>query len=458
MTGKASAKIGIYLIGATLSVVVLVFAFFQVWIIKANTPYYGDEHFYVKNAESFYLHHTLEAAFSYTGNGSKLLGADAHGPAYPLLHGGISKLIGWNIRNIPVIHLVILSISILLFWMKSAGGVRTKLLQILLLLGCPVTLFYSMTFMPELLHLAGGIVLFLLMEKHLAKQSSQTYAFLLLWIAMLGLFRSTWFFALIGLMVIPCPLQGFKRAIYPLAGLGLAFFMQYYFHEQVPNGFSAAGNRLSQGHWITALSELYFNTKRNLYFLLTYTEGWFYTLQKIWLILSLLLAAFGFKREPMIRFGVVMLLIQLVFTLVFYKNYDWVDLRMYTPWVIFLNLCLLAKKQRGREVLVGINLTSFILILPLVNQLLFFRTHQEVKDVPKEVLEELGQLSSPALIWVDPQILQDYALWQLPISQLKGEPIRYILPYYEIQGALPTAWLQEKEGQLRACPTNNRCQ
>lgn len=458
LTGKTISNLTHFLIGATLSVVVLIFLYFQVWYGPNNTPYYGDENFYVKNAESFYRHSSLEAAFSYTGRGARLLGVDAHGPAYPLLHGGISKLIGWHLLTIPLIHLFLLGSALLCLYIRVKSELGIKLLQILLVLGCPVTLFYSMTFMPELIHISGGMMLYVLLKAYLDNKSMRNYGILLAFILVLGFFRSTWFFAYLGLIVLPGPKKEIQTVLVLVAGLVLAFGMQYLFHEQVPNAFSEAGNWIAKGQWERAIADLLFNTKRNLYFLLNYTEGWFYTFQKIWLILSLIVAFFYAKKEPLIRFGVAGLLILLVFNLVFYKNYDWVDLRMYTPWVIFLNLGLIHCINCKALPLLALNFSSFLLILPFFNQLMTYRTQPGARDIPQAVERELVDLKAPVLVHIDPAILDGYALWQLPISNHEGEPIRYILPYYEIEMASPDIWLVEKDGQLSACPKKSLCQ
>src|SRR5690606_13070926 len=241
--------------------------------LDANyTPYYGDEYFYFKNSESFYLTNSLQAVFTYSGVGAKLLGADAHVPAYPLLYGSISKLFGWGGLTIPLVNLVILGLAILSLLWVSVSTKETKLLQVLLLFGSPVTLFYSVTYMPELTQTAGAIGLFLLVGRYLSTLNRIDFWILFIYIFLLGSIRSTWFFAFFGLIVLPGPVKGIGKSIYFGLGLALPFLYQYFLHEQVPNTFSGLGELIEKGELLAAWDAIYFNIKRNIYFALTYTH------------------------------------------------------------------------------------------------------------------------------------------------------------------------------------------
>ena len=62
-------------------------------------PVWSDEFFYYTNSFSFFKNNTLQAALTFSGSGSSVLGADAHGFAYPLLNGAIAKIFGWRNTN-----------------------------------------------------------------------------------------------------------------------------------------------------------------------------------------------------------------------------------------------------------------------------------------------------------------------------------------------------------------------
>ena len=458
MIGKVFLQHSNLILGTALAGVVLIYLFFFSFLDQNYGPYYGDEFFYVKNAESFFQHSSLEAAFTYSGQGAKVFGSDAHGPAYPLLYGGISKVLGWHPLLLPLINFLFLSVAILILATSSSLEGTIKLQQILLILACPVTLFYSLTFLPELINIAGGVGIYLLVNRYLRTFSKLDFMVLIGGILILGILRSTWFFALFGFLVIPGPLKGIKKGIFLLFPFLLPFLMQHFLHEQVPNAYSQTGELIDGDQWRRAIEALLFNIKRNLYFFLTYTEGWFYTLQKVWLVCSFGLATFFVRKEPLLRFGLAVLLPLLAFNFIFYKNYDWVDLRMYTPWLIFLNLSLISTKKNGSSLLLGLNSLTFLLILPLLHQVMYFRTHPEVIDLPTSVVNTLQQSETPILVHLDREILDTYALNQLPVSTQNGKSIRYILPHYEMEVVAPSIWLKVQEGQLRACPKNSLCQ
>lgn len=444
------------LVLAILMVVGVYFYFFS-FLGSSYSPYYGDEFFYFKNSESFAVNSSLEAAFTYAGSGSRLFGIDPHGPAYPLLYGIISKVIGWHNLNIPIINFGILVMALLALIFFDKRNPKSTFLQVLLVLGSPITLFYSITFLPELIHIGGGVLIYLFCKKYLSSRSAYDFWLLVGLIFVLGFFRNTWFFALIGLMILPIPLKGYQKSVFGVLGIILPFLFQYYLHEQVPNTFSGISESFSQNKVGEAVEAIFFNIKRNIYFAFTYTEGWFYTLQKIWLVATIGIALLLFRKLKLIQFGLVTLGVLILFNMILYKNYKWVDIRMYTAWIIFLNLGMISEKRHSKasSFLLFLNLMSFLLIIPFLHLLIHLRINPEIKPIPKKLLNEIVNMPEPIMVIVDPEILDDFNFSQLPISSETGKIIQYILPYYEQQNASPTHKLKLIEDQLSAYPVNN---
>jgi hypothetical protein len=439
-----------------ISVVAGIFIYFFSFLNSSYSPYYGDEFFYFKNAENFTAHSSLKAAFSYSGEGSLLFGIDPHGPAYPLLYGFVSKVIGWFNLNIPMINtsIFLISLSFLILCSKNYQSNNT-LLQVLLVLGSPITLFYSITFLPEVIHLAGGIFLFIASRKYLNSKSNFDFYTLVSLILILGFSRNTWFFALIGILFLPNPLNNYKKSMLVFLGILLPFLFQHFLHEQVPNTFSGLIDLIEENKLKDAIQTVLFNFKRNIFFAFTYTEGWFYTLQKLWLAGTLITALYLFRENKLVLFGFITLVILIFFNLVLYKNYTWVDLRLYTPMLFFLNLEFLSnyKVKRASYILLVFNLSSFAFIIPLQKTMTNFRLNPDVNEIPKEIITTLKELKTN-LILIDSTILHDYALYQLPISNSNKEPIRYILPYYPIPIKDVNYVLRVEKNQLSVSPRN----
>lgn len=307
--------------------------------------------------------------------------------------------------------------------------------------------------MPELLHLAGGVFLFLQFRRYHRLDSQAELLKLVGLILLLGLFRSTWFFAFTGLMVSARGIRWRFGLVLLIFGLGMAFIFQTYFHEPVPNSFSQSVAFLKNGEYLEALATILKNLKRNTYFLFTYSEGVFYSVQKVWLWASVALALVYYRTLPLVRIALILFATIFVFNMVLYKNYSWVDLRMYTPVLLFLNLSMLASSSEEWQpkVLLGLNLISFVLILPLCERLLYFRTHLELEEISPSVAEELQLLQQP-MIFVDSLVIENYQLDQLPISGPDGQALTYILPYYEVDHAPHTHILEVISGQLRVRP------
>lgn len=433
--------------------VLFVYAYFFSLLDSSYAPYYGDEYFYYKNSEVFFAKSRLEATFTYSGHGSRLLGIDAHGPAYPLLYGLISKITGWHRLSIPIINLLIFVGSVLaLFSLVKTDNV-TRTCFALLVLGSPVTLFYSVTFLPELIHLAGGILLFAFCRNYLRALATSDFLWLLGLILVLGCIRNTWFFALFGLIVIPGPVKGFKKIVYLIFGTLLPFLFQHFFHEQVPNAFSDFGELLVKRHYVQAFDKVFFNIQRNLYFALNYTEGWFYTVQKLWQAMSILFALIFFRKNKLIQFGLVALGILIVFNVILYKYYTWVDLRLNTPLVFFLNLGMIyhSKNQDLTGFLLLLNLASFVLALPLQRTVIGYRNSPDVIEIPQTIIEQIRQ-SSSGTIYLSPDILNEYSIYQLPFDNKFDQPLRYILPYYSMPYKVEDHRIELQDSQLRVEP------
>jgi hypothetical protein len=436
-------------IGTALVVVILIFLYFFSSLDSSYTPYYGDEYFYFQNARNFAETSSLKASFTYFGEGALLFGADAHGPGYPLLYGLISKVVGWHALSIPVINLGLFLIGVLALAFSGVASQNTKAQQVLLVTGSPVTLFYSITYLPELIHLGGGILLFIFCKNYLETLSKKDFVWLLVLILVLGWIRNTWFFALFGLLILPSPLVGFKKLVYPLLGIILPYYLQAYFHEQVPNTFSELGQLAEAGEIFEALQVLILNFKRNIYFSIYYSEGWFYSFQKIWWLATVVIGTVFFRGYKLIQFGLIVLGMLVLFNVSVYKNYSWIDIRLYTSMVFFLNLGMIgySKNVYLPSILIGINLVSFVLILPLQVEMKRFRTNPDVEKIPQETLTEIQNLPS-GLIYVSDSLLHSHSLTDLPILNWEKKPIRYILPYFETKGVEYDYFLVLSKGQL----------
>lgn len=440
---------------ALLSIIVIS-SFFLINLNSKYAPYYEDESFYIKNAEIFFHHNTLEAAFTYTGKGSRILGTDAHGPAYPLFYGIIAKLTGWNPLLIPLVNLAILIFMLLVLAKSKSEDKSTFLIQAIVILGCPITLFYSLTFLPELLHISGSIGLFVFLDSYLKYGKKSDYYALFFMILVLGIFRSTWYFALPGLVALP---KLHSRKITPFILIALAIllplFFQYYFHEQVNNAFSETINLLKEDKRNEATSLLVINLKNNLKYLFTYSEGWYYTFQKIWFAVSIVVGLLCLKSNPIIKFSLIHLSILLIFNLVFYKFYSWVELRIFTPTLILLNLGLIASQTKKSLIPTTINFISFLLILPFLSILIKYRLDSPTKKIPLTIIQELKQSTGDQRIGIKKNLLYEFNLSQLPISSNSGKPIRYILPYYPLTTASTDYWLTFEKGQIKVSSKNS---
>gem|GEM_PF-2327995 len=422
-----------------------VYLFFGFQFLEQISPYYGDELFYVKNAESFSLTGKLKAAFTYSGNGSRVGELDAHGPAYPIVYGLLHLPLKWSPSHILWVNYGMLLIS-LFFLLRIKDTIQTKIIQSVLILASPYTLFYSMSLMPELLQISFAILVFYHLKKAHNPNVNQVGIISIILVA--GLFRSTWFFGLIPLAHFYFKSKKGLQFMLILLGITLPFLMQVYFHESVPNVFSETILLLKNGNWLKGFEEILFNIKRNIYFIFSYSEGWFYWVWKIGLGFSLIFGLIHWNHSPIIRWSASLFVLQLCFSIILYKTFAWTDLRILSPISLILGLEYCSMFTNSRKSLYPVFVTgiSFILIIPLQQKIIEYRISPSVNSIPSRIQGELSNLNQ-AIVRVDTTILSTYNLNQLPAINNNGELIRYILPYYELQESTPTHYLILEDSQ-----------
>lgn len=422
-----------------------VYLFFGFQFLEKVSPYYGDELFYVKNAESFSLTGKLKATFTYSGNGSKLGELDAHGPAYPIVYGLLRLPLKWSPSNILWVNYGMLLIS-LFFLLRIKDNIQSKNLQSILILASPYTLFYSMSLMPELLQISFAILVFYHLKKVNKPTENQVGIISIILVA--GLFRSTWFFGLIPLALFYFKSKKSLQLVLILLGITLPFLMQVYFHEAVPNVFSESLVLLKNGNWLKGSEGILYNIKRNIYFIFTYSEGWFYWVWKIGLGLTLIYGLTQWKRTPIIKWGTALFLLQLCFSIILYKTYAWTDLRLLSPISLILGLeyCSIFSESRKSLYPVVVTCIGFILIIPLQQKIIEYRISPSFNSIPTKIHWELSNLDH-AIVRVDTTILHNFNLDQLPAVNKERKLIRYILPYYELQESTPTHYLILQDSQ-----------
>lgn len=185
-------------------------------------PVWSDEFFYFINTYSFIQNDTLEAALTFGGEGSVVFGADAHGIGYPLLHGTIAGFFDWSNISLISFNFIIILISILLVWFIQSITITHKLWFTIIVLLFPFFPLYAFTYMQEVIHIFIALVISVLIYHIYNKDDNKLYIVLfILTIFISGIFRSLWFFWLIGLI----PVSKSKRQ---LITYSLLFFFWSY--------------------------------------------------------------------------------------------------------------------------------------------------------------------------------------------------------------------------------------
>jgi hypothetical protein len=405
-------------------------------------PVLSDEFFYYSNAASFFENNTLSAALTYNGSGSKFFGADAHGIAYPVLNGGIAKLFGWHSLNFLYTNIFFVAASLLITWVQKGISISDKVLISALLLLFPFFVLYGFTFMQESIHIFFAVASsFLLFNISRTGKRSHIAMFVLL-IVIAGLFRPLWFFWLIGLL--PFAKNKLQRNVFILiftAGVVASFLYAYYFAEAVPNYFSSLVNVFAGGNIKEGIFSFVKHFAANVYLYLFSTESNLVYLP----IKYLVLIAFTIFTIKALKYKAKLhLAIALVgavnFGLLFclYDVFGWREIRVLAPFVYFC-IPYLATEIKGyfKYFQLAVLVVIFIVSMPLAMQWIKERNGYSGEEIVnhRDAYNLIAQAAGKNSLVLISYIPSDYSLdlVSLPVKNISGAPIKYIVPYYKLK-------------------------
>lgn len=429
---------------ALLLIVVIVYAMMLSSISMNFHPIWSDEFFYWANAKSFMQNGSLEAAFTYSGKGSLLFGADAHGFAYPLCNGIFAKIIGnvsysfivWNI-------LLIISAIVGVFSLKTLS-VESKLWIITVILIFPFLPLYAFTFMQESIHVFFAICLSVLFYQIRNATFYKPYllSFVLV-ILIAGMFRSLWFFWLIGLLPIARSRRELKIfGFIFIIGIFCSFCVNYYFNEPVPNFFTASLNLIRQGEVPFFIKSLGINFYMNYkYYFFTYNDSVIYFLLKYMVFCAFLFVTFKAIKYRQKTFVALSLIGLVNFGLLFFfyeANY-WKEIRTMSP-LFYFYLLFIAEvfDSKSKFLLVFAMCIIFGFSINLSKQ--WIAQRNESQHISLNVINHLIKLQQyiPAYKIVKVEYLPDNELQYLsylPLENRNHRSIKYIIPFYAVKEA-----------------------
>ena len=426
---------------ALLFFIASIYSMFLSSITSSYHPIWSDEIFYFVNSHGFFQNNVLNASFTYSGKGSILFGADAHGPAYPLLNGIFAHVAGYSNLNFIQLNFVFAVLSIVLIFSLKSISANLKIWLTCYFLLFPFLPLYAFTYMQESLHIFFAVCLSLLLYQINHKVSDKKY--LIAYVALVflaGLFRNLWFFWLIGL--IPFAKNKSQRINFSLLfilGVMCAFCSNYLFTESVPNFFNTATAMLIQGNLLSFLKAIISNFTQNIInLLLNYNSSFVYYAIKLIIILSFFYVAFkAMKGKNQIFIALLLIgLINFALLLLLYEANYWKEIRMMSPlfycYILFIipDISALVKY---------IGVASLIIIFGLTSKLSKQWIAERNNKAPTEikVISELHKIqqyvpeNKTILVKYLPNNELNYLLY-LPLKNKNHRPIKYIIPFYQV--------------------------
>lgn len=422
----------------------VVFKYIQlIFQINCNYfPVWSDEFFYFVNIQSFIENNTLNASLTFSGSGSTIFGADAHGIGYPILHGVIGKIFGWGNLNFIIFNIFIVIATIVVLIKQSFLKFNEKIFASSILLLFPFIPLYSFTYMQEVIHVFIAVVLSVLIYNIYKSENNVFYIIIFITIVLLsGFLRGLWMFWLIGLLPLS---KNYKQfLIYSLVfllGAVVSFIITSLFLENTPNYFSSVLILLKQGEYLKSIESLFNHFINNIQLYFFSKEGGIvYIAMKYIVFLStvyfLVLYLISKTRLHFSLFLIGFLNFFLLFFL--YDACSWREIRSMSPifyfYILFISFEL--KSVYKYFILIGF-LILFILNFKMSKTWIFERNQSlNNKNVNEQNYynEIINNVDNDKIVLVD-FIPRDYSwdLLYLPLKNKNGSQIKYIIQYYNV--------------------------
>ncbi|MFZ4789475.1 MAG: hypothetical protein ACOYMW_00965 [Candidatus Competibacteraceae bacterium] len=409
-------------------------------------PVWSDEFFYFINSSSFVQNNTLNAALTFSGEGAMIFGADAHGFGYPLLHGIIAKILGWSNLNFIILNFILILISILIILILKGISISQKLSISIFILLFPFIPIYAFTYMQEVIHVFISILLSALIYIVYKKNNNSVYIILfILTIIISGIFRSLWFFWLIGLIPLA---KNKKQAIFYcllfLFGIVLSFIFTKLFSDPIYNNyFSSVLYLLETGkikNMIFSLTHhffnnifLYFFSIKNNVSIEVVTIYIFMKYATISLVGFFIFIAFR-KKSPLYIALSLIGTVNFLLLFLLYDAFEWREIRTMSPLFYFYSLFIvLETKGFSRYIQVGCLLIIFSLTFKTSIQGITERNTVNLQAINKEKIaynEISEKVKNNAIIFMN-YTPKDYSwdLLNLPLHNINNSQIKYIIQY-----------------------------
>jgi hypothetical protein len=405
-------------------------------------PVWSDEFFYYTNAASYFENNTPHAALTFSGAGSNFLGADAHGFAYPLLNGSIAKIFGWHSLNFLYTNCFFVLISLAVLVVQKNTSISDKIWTAVFILLFPFFTLYGFTFMQESIHIFFAVASsFLILNIYKTGKLKYFILFILL-VFIAGMFRPLWFFWLIGLLPFAKnKLQGYIFALLFITGVAASFLYTHYLAEAVPNYFSSLLNLFAESKIKDGFFSLVKHFVTNVYFYFFSTENiWVYLPFKYFIFTAFtFFAVKAFKYKTKLYIAIT-LIGGLNFGLLFflYDVFGWREIRVLAPFFYFCIPYLVTEiKGHFKYIFLASITVLFIFALPISAQWIENRNIHSRDEIVKHrnaynLIAQKAEKNSVILINYIPSD-DSLDLINLPVKNISGDPIRYIVPYYNLK-------------------------
>lgn len=425
-------------------------ATYAYWIFQARTgllPIVSDEYGYFVNTRNFVENTTLRAATTYTGKGSILFQADAHGFAYPLLHGTIGKLVGFHSLNMPFTNIAFVLLALFLV-AKQQYMLHSQKAAIAIILLTYITVpMCTFSFMQESLHFLIAVGCTLLLLRIYEKRMTRDILYFLLLIGIASLFRNLWMFWSIGL--IPLAKNRKDLLYYFLLFIVCAvvsFLLSKLLWDSFPSYFSSVTQLIKQGMLSEAVKSLYYHFLDNVrsYFAGEFSRPYPYFPTKLVVFCSVVTMAvfYRIKKEKIYLAASLIGVINFALLLITFDAWDWREIRSMAPLFFMFTIIIVSKRHTLTTLACLVfAVSSFPYVHGLTSKTLLehkqqataFRSYASLLQPPQQMMALLDTKPHPLILLG--YIPLDYTLdlLLLPLRTPSGKPIRYAINYFDEQ-------------------------
>ncbi len=415
-----------------------------------HLPMWSDEFLHYVNSYNFYINTTTQAAFTFGGKGAIVGGGSAHGFMYYFFHGSVAKLFGWSNLTMIINNYVLVFLTILVVFVQKIKRftIINKVFASLLILSFPFLPVFLQTYMQEVINVFFAVCCSVFVAKIYEENNESKVKIIVSFIcflAFISLFRPLWLFWIVVLIPLSKSRKEFAFwIILTTISFSTSFVFIKLFFESVPDWFTNFTILLRTESLHTLVHMFTSHARHNIFQYRSLHSDFIYNLMKFSYVFIIIyfFVRFLLKKNRIDLACFLVLTLNISMLILFYDAYQWREIRSLAPIYYFSCIFIaLHTTNIQKYLLLALLLPSFFFV-SFNNPFEKLQNKNSVHEVERlrSILQDslsnlnIDKKTNTILVNYSPS---DYSCKEIsfPVRTRNNIPIRYIVPYYEVEKA-----------------------